>query len=411
MVSGARSRRAVIIGGGISGILTARELALAGWQVTVLEAAHVGAGSSSRTAAGIRQQFSTPETVRGMRYSVGFYQRFAAETSDGGSPIQQNGYLFLYQSEEAWTAANARVAMQRSAGLTEVEALAGEDLTRRFPWVAPDTFLGGSFCPTDGFLFPAVVYGDGAQRARALGVEIVQGAPVQGAVHRNGQLASVITPRGEFGADLFFDCTNAWSPRLSRTLGAEALPIEPLKRYLWFVARDGSFGEQEFARMPLVVAPSGVYGRPENSGSLLMGWAHTTAPEFEFSYADQDRIDPGFSHGSDYEALPFRAWASLAEALPPIGEFAGITATTAGFYATTPDHNPFFGFDRTVSNLVRLVGFSGHGAMFGPFTALVARHLAEAGRDLPEIPVEGASVSLEAFRIGRAFGHAEAMVI
>ena len=69
-------RRAVCIGGGITGVLTARELRLAGWDVVVLEGRTVGAGSSSRTAAGIRQQFSTPDTVRGMRYAVRFYQAF-----------------------------------------------------------------------------------------------------------------------------------------------------------------------------------------------------------------------------------------------------------------------------------------------------------------------------------------------
>jgi len=91
-----RGSRVVVIGGGITGTLTARELCLAGCRVTVLEAAHLGAGSSSRTGGGIRQQFSTPGTVRGMRYAVRFYRAFAAEVEDGTSPIVQNGYLFLY---------------------------------------------------------------------------------------------------------------------------------------------------------------------------------------------------------------------------------------------------------------------------------------------------------------------------
>src|SRR5678816_1911496 len=118
-----RDRRAVLIGGGITGVLCARELLLAGWQVTVLEGAHVGAGSSSRTAAGIRQQFSTPGTVRGMRYSVRFYQAFTEEVEDHQCPIVQNGYLSLHANESAWEAATQRVVMQRAAGLVEVEAL------------------------------------------------------------------------------------------------------------------------------------------------------------------------------------------------------------------------------------------------------------------------------------------------
>src|SRR5262245_55105125 len=101
-------------------MLVARGLLLAGWKVTVLEGRHVGAGSSSRTAAGIRQQFSTPETVHGMRYSVAAYRAFAAEVEDGTSPIVQNGYLFLHRDAARWAEAKRVAAMQRTCGL-EVE--------------------------------------------------------------------------------------------------------------------------------------------------------------------------------------------------------------------------------------------------------------------------------------------------
>jgi len=97
--------------------------------------------------------------------------------------------------------------------------------------------------------------------------------------------------------------------------------------------------------------------------------------------------------------------------MPVIGDFAGVQATTCGFYGVTPDHNPFLGFDPQVPNLIRLVGFSGHGAMFGPFTARVAEALAEAGRDLPSVSVLGRQASLAPFAIGRTFDGHEAMVI
>lgn len=403
--------RVVIVGGGISGTLTARELARAGHAVTLLEATHIGAGSSSRTAAGIRQQFSTPGTVRGMRYAVRFYKAFAAEVEDGQSPIVQSGYLFLCGDEAAVGAARARVAVQHAAGLTEVELLVGDELRRRFPWVAASV-AGGTFCPTDGFLFPAVVYHEAARRARELGATILQNAPVTGARHDGrGAITAVETPKGIFEADLFLDCTNAWSPRTGARLGGTALPIDPLKRYLWFLPRDGGMDAATLERMPLVIAPGGVYARPENADTLLMGFAHAAEPEPAFTDDDQDRIAPGFAHNSGYDALPYTAWASLAEAVPAIGEFGGISATTAGFYGTTPDHNPFLGFDPAVPNLIRLVGFSGHGAMFGPFTARVARALVEAGRDVPAVTLDDGDVDLSAFRIGRDFAHAEALVI
>lgn len=404
-------RHAVCIGGGITGILAARELLLAGWAVTVLESRHLGAGSSSRTAAGIRQQFSTPGTVHGMRYAVSFYRAFAEETEGRVSPIVQSGYLFLYDDESAWQTARSVAAMQRDCGLVEVEDLAHDDLVRRFPWVAPEKLVGGTFCPTDGFLLPHLVYNDGARRVRELGGTIVQGAEVHGTHDRGAIIGAVHTNRGTFEGDLFLDCTNAWTRRTGRALDAEPLEVDPLKRYLWFLQRDGSLTEDALAAMPLVISPSGVYCRPENRGSLLVGKKHDTRPETAFSYEDQDLIEPAFAHDGGVDSVPFSVWAELAEVLPPVGEFAGFSATSCGYYGTTPDHNPFLGYDRRRTNLIRLVGFSGHGAMFGPFTARIARELAEAGRDVATIDIDGHSIDVSAFRIGRTYSHAEQMVI
>ncbi|MBX2799163.1 MAG: FAD-binding oxidoreductase [Myxococcales bacterium] len=404
-------RRAVIMGAGITGVLVARELLLAGWEVTVLEAKHVGAGSSSRTAAGIRQQFSTPGTVRGMRYSVGFYQRFAEEVEDGTCPIVQNGYLFLHADQRRWEQAKQTAAMQRDAGLTEVEVLEHADLRARFPWVGPEAALGATHCPTDGFLLPHLVYNEGARRVRELGGALLQTAPVTEATLQADRVVAVKTPKGTFEGDLFVDCTNAWTHRLAAILDAQPLEVCPYKRYIWFLQRDGPMTAQQLSTMPLTITPQGTYVRPENEDTLMMGRKHVAEPELGFAYEDQDHIDTRFSHSGGVDAWPFELWMELSEVVPSVAEFAGIQATTGGYYAETPDHNPFLGYDRQRANLVRLVGFSGHGAMMGPFTAKIALSLCEAGADVDSVEVDGAAVSLDAFRIGRDLSKRERMVI
>jgi glycine/D-amino acid oxidase-like deaminating enzyme len=402
-------RHAVVIGAGITGVLTARQLLLEGWQVTVLEGAHVGAGSSSRTAAGIRQQFSTPGTVWGMRYCVDFYRRFQAEVETGEPVIQQNGYLFLHDDAERWAEAKEVVDMQRSVGL-EVDVLEGAALRERFPWVG-EALLGGTHCPTDGFLYPHLIYNEGARRVEELGGTLVKKAPVTGCTLAGDRIASVTTPKGAFAADLFVDATNAWTRRLGEALGAELLEVAPLKRYLWFLARGGPMSADVLAGMPLTIAPTGAYCRPENADTLLMGKKHDTPPDWSFAYDDQDAIEADYSHDGGIDAKPFELWMELAGVIPDLESFDGFSATTGGYYATTPDHNPFLGFDRQRPNLMRLVGFSGHGAMMAPFTARVAIALADAGHDLDTMDLEGTSVPLDAFRIGRAYAHAESMVI
>lgn len=410
-MEGPPSRRVVIVGAGITGSLTALTLRRLGWEVVVVEAEYVGAGSSSRTAAGIRQQFSTRETVVGMRYSVATYRAWREFTGGDRVPIHQNGYLFLHDRAEAWEAAKARVVAQRGWGLTEVEALAGPELAR-FPFVDPERVLGATWGPTDGFMSPEAIYNDAMMAFRAEGGVLHTRSPVLGARHAGGRLVAVRTPRGELEADLFVDATNAWSQRVGRVLGARALPVCAVKRYLWFLAAAGELSGRALLDMPLTILPNGVYCRPENAGSLMVGWAHDAPDEAaRFTWEDQDVVEPAFSHKSGTDTRPYEAWASLAEVLPPVAAFEGLTATTSGYYGTTPDHNPFLGYDPDVPNLLRLVGFSGHGAMFGPFTARVAGALAEAGGPLGAVEVLGERVSLDPFRLDREFADHEAMVI
>src|SRR5207253_4705421 len=113
MVHSASAEHVVIIGGGATGALSAVRLAEHGFRVTVLEKAQVGNGSSSRSAAGIRAQFSTEETIMGMQYSEWWYSHFHdllhSPTDVRQQPVmRQNGYLFLYEAPDAIPLLQAR---------------------------------------------------------------------------------------------------------------------------------------------------------------------------------------------------------------------------------------------------------------------------------------------------------------
>src|SRR5579863_5758961 len=137
MAPSSSAEHVVIIGGGATSALIAVRLAERGFRVTVLEKAQLGNGSSSRSAAGIRAQFSTEETVAGMQYSEWWYSHFHdllhSPLDVRQQPVMhQNGYLFLYESPGAipvwqphrrqelariWQHAQAAAAMQQRLGL------------------------------------------------------------------------------------------------------------------------------------------------------------------------------------------------------------------------------------------------------------------------------------------------------
>jgi glycine/D-amino acid oxidase-like deaminating enzyme len=124
-----RAERVAIVGGGVSGALSAARLAERGFDVTLLEKAAIGNGSSSRSMAGIRAQFGVAETVIGMLFSEWWYAHFHemldTPPEHQQPAIRQNGYLFLYDHPDApdaapdaaanWAHTQRQAAMQQRA--------------------------------------------------------------------------------------------------------------------------------------------------------------------------------------------------------------------------------------------------------------------------------------------------------
>lgn len=428
--------RVVLIGAGATGALTAVRLAERGFRVTVLEKAAIGNGSSSRSNACIRAQFGVAETVTGLMYSEWAYSRFhdwLQTPPESRQPVmEQNGYLFLYEhpnaaeperraeTAQAWQQALARVELQQRLGLA-VEVLTPAQVAGRWPHLDPERLIGATWCPSDGFLHPHVIYGEGFRRARELGVEVLQHTEVLGARYDGERIVAVETTHGTVEGDSFVNATNAWAPRTSARLGGMALPIAPLKRYLYHLKITRRIMDEEaWHRLPMTIygmAPGrGAFSRPDGP-QLIVGLSHETAPEPDFADEDQDRITPGFSHEHGLENLGYQVLGQLAEFAPDLVDAGGLAATSCGYYGMTPDANPLIGFDARVPNLLHAAGFSGHGIMHAPVTAVLVEALlagdAQGGHVHLPHPFEQHTIALAAFDPSREFraDAAETMVL
>jgi len=433
--------RVVIIGGGVSGALSAVALAERGYEVIALEKARIGNGSSQRSLACIRAQFALEATVVGMMYSEWWYEHIhdhlqTPQDARDEAVITQNGYLFLYEhpgaippwrldarteAANAWAQAQRNVAMQRALGLP-VELLTPMQVAARWPHITANRLIGATFCAQDGFLKPDLVYRLGFRRARELGVELREGVEVLGAETHDGRIMRALTTDGPIEADWVVNATNAWAPRVSARLGGMPLPIAPLKRYLYaFQLARPIPGVADWRALPMTIygvgRGRGAHSRPDagaDPGRLLLAWAHETAPEPDFADADQDTIQPGFHHSSFDEAYGEEVnygYAILRQACdfaPALADCGGVTATTSGYYAATPDGAPLIGFDTRLGNLVHAAGFSGHGLMHAPITAalvaaLITGDAARSGVAHLPAPFAHHSIALAAFAPDRDF--------
>lgn len=415
-------KRVAIIGGGVTGALSAARLAERGFEVIVLEKASIGNGSSSRSMAGIRAQWAVEETVRGMRYSQWWYARFHdllhTPTDQRQPVIRANGYLFLYedpaQASEtdraavaaAWSAALRNVAMQQEAGV-RVETLPAAEVAARWPWIAADRLIGATWGPDDGFLYPHVIYQEGARRARELGADVRVGVEVVDAERRGGRIVALRLARAgqeeRLAVDWVVNATNAWAPRVSRRLGGMELPIMPLKRYLYHIQVEPPVMSGEaWERAPMVVygmGPGrGAHTRPDGP-LLLLGGARAREPELDFTDADQDSIRDGYHHAVGIDNAAWDLLAQVADFAPVLAENAGPRATTCGFYGVTPDATPLIGRDTRQENLIHAAGFSGHGVMHAPITALLVEALLSGAKSASDVPLADGmgAINLAAF--------------
>jgi sarcosine oxidase subunit beta len=363
----------LVCGGGIVGLATAHALAERGAAVTLCERGSLGAGSTARSAGGIRSQFSTPINVTLSLASKAVWNGFEDEFGvDIG--FRTSGYLFLARSESTAERFREDVRMQRELG-AETELLEPATAAEHCPELDAESFRAATYNPTDGFADPNLAVQGYAEAARSLGVDIRPKTAVT-AVHRSGgRVVGVdVVENGteeRVDADYVVNATGAWSPRVAEMAGA-ALPISPRRRQIAVVQPSKEVPES----VPLTIdMETGSYFRPERDGAAIVG-GHFAA--------DDPAVDPD-GYDRDIEM----AWAAeaverAADCAAYFGPETRIKRGWAGLYAVTPDNHPII--EETVPGLVTAAGFSGHGFQHAPATArIVSDVIFDGDTDLVDV--------------------------
>lgn len=411
----------VIIGSGIVGSSVAYHLARAGCtNVLVIEReAHQGKGSTGKSMGGVRAQFSTPVNIQMSKYSIDFFSKFD-EVVGHPADYRAHGYLFCATNENHLAYLKANRQRQNALGVTNVEWVSAEDIVKMVPQLRVDDILGGTFCPTDGFVDPHSVMMGFMLNAREKGVRLwldtrVTGIEVdsprrspteindpepagkaepfrtsgrQSRISNTERLeasvarriSGVHTTRGFISTRVVVNAAGAWAAEVAKMAGAE-LPVEPLRRQL---VPTEPF-DQLPKRFPMVIDMStGFHFRREGKGILLAWNDPNETPGFKTEF-DPTFVEKILTHAAsrvpvlaEAEVNPRRAWA--------------------GLYEMTPDHHAIIGPAPNVDGLYFVNGFSGHGVMHSPASGRVAADLILQGHsDL----IDATQLSVERFKEGK----------
>lgn len=353
----------VIIGGGIVGSSIAYHLTEAGCRnVLVLEReAHQGKGSTGKSMGGVRAQFTTAVNIQMSLYSIPFYAAFD-ERLGHPAGYKPQGYLFVATKLSHLEYLRTNQQLQKSLGLKDVHAVTKAEIVKMVPQLRSDDILGGSFCPSDGFVDPYSAMTGFIKRAVENGVTVWKSAEVTNVLQERGRVSGVSTTRGEVRAPVIVNAAGPWAAEVAQMAGVD-LPVKPLRRML---IPTEPFDEVSH-EIPMVIdMTNGFHFRPESRGFLLAWNDPEETPGYRFDF-DPEFIEKVLIRAADrvpcFENLavnPKRAWA--------------------GLYEMSPDHHGIIGEFEDLPGFYAANGFSGHGVMHAPATGKIIADLITAGK-------------------------------
>lgn len=341
----------VIVGGGISGVAIAYNLAKKGVKkIAVIEKEYLASGSTGRCGAGIRQQWGTEMNCKIAKFACELFENANEELMyDGDIEFKQGGYLLLASTEKEHEQFKKNIKLQNSLGIPS-RLLSLEEAKEIVPFLNTDGLVSTAFCQKDGHLNPFLTTDAFARAAERLGVNIYKYTEVTDIITENGRIKGVRTDKGDISTNVVVNAAGGHSHVIAKMVGVDIPVYSERHQILVTEAIDPVLD-------PMVMSFSlNLYCQQVPHGGLIMGRGDEGEPR-------DLRVTAGWHFLEEMTK-------TITKILPPLKNVRMIRQW-AGLYNITPDRQPILGKAPGVEGLYLAVGFSGHGFMFGPATGVL----------------------------------------
>lgn len=346
--------RIAVVGSGIFGVTSARELRARGHDVWLLDPGpvpHPDAASTDISKV-IRADYGRDEHYTDMmEHALPSWRGLNASWE---RPLfHETGFVVL--SSEAMAPGGFEHDSFATLGRRghRLERLHGGRLQRRYPmWSA--RMLDGYYNPQGGWAESGAVVAAHALAARRAGVAIIEGARVTALIERGARVEGVVTDAGaRVLADMVVVAAGAWTTRLLPELG-DRLTIIGQPVFHFAPERPKRFVSPHFVPWAADIARTGWYGFSANADGVVKVANHGPGT----------RVDPDAPRrvASEWEER-FRTF--LAEHLPELAD-ARLVGTRLCLYCDSFDGDLWIARHPERDGLVVAAGGSGHGFKFAP---------------------------------------------
>lgn len=374
------SRRAVIVGAGVTGLSTAYHLARKSYgSITVVEKGRVGDGASSR-AAGIITGLLWSETgVLARKISLSRFRELSGELD--GYRYRDVGCLNLFDAA-SWPERERLLPLYDRLGV-EYTVMDRAEMAAAWPDLALNGEPVGLFDPLGGYSEPDHYLPALADGCRALGVEIREGCMVSDFIVDGGRMAGVVANGRRIEADAVVSTVHVWTLKVLETIGLQ-LPLKSFVHQRYVTAP-----LHAPVRIPAVNAnPYGGYLRPHYGQRVLAGIENPEAPEFRVPGRDflMSTITPppGLGEAARKNLLPLVPTAGRADRAGRDGD-TGWEIEKAGLLSFSADGEPVLGPVERFPGMYVGVAFHSGGFAYNPASGVLLAGCVADGR--PEIDI------------------------
>ncbi len=348
----------VVIGAGIVGASVARELAVRGVAVTLLDRGAVSSGTTGLGEGNVlcSDKDAGPE-LELARAGLELYGELEERLGDEAR-IRRKGALIVHPDAATWADEPARL---ERLGIAGARLLGAAEAREREPELTGELH-GASLFPGDLQCDPRAIARALAREAGEAGAAVREGCAVEAISGGAVRLAG-----GErLGADAIVLAAGPWSAGLAASAGL-ALPLEPRKGQLVRLAapRPGLVSHK-------VVDGSYLHAVASADGGLAISTVVETTWEGDI-LVGSSRERRGFDTTVD-PALGAALVARAARLFPRLAQLP-VAAAWAGLRPWLPDNLPAIGPSRAVPGLWLATGHEGAGVALGPVTGRLVAQL------------------------------------
>jgi glycine oxidase len=359
----ARASEIVVIGAGIIGCAVARELAIRGASVSILDSRGAGSGAT-HASGGMLAPYSEaadggPLLALGTR-SLGLVDRLvAAVTAETGIDVgyRRTGTLHVAHDHEALAELDALEQVLRRLDVS-VERLSAAGARTAEPHLG-DAVLGALLIPAQGLLAAPMLTRALLAAAERHGARLLEPSSAQRIGPRQ-QGVAITTDRGVIEADIAVLAAGAWSGQVAID-GLDEVPVKPVRGQLLHLRWSG-------APVTRITWDEHCYTIPWRDGTLLVG---ATVE------------DAGFDEHATVAGVR-GLLGSVSRLLPDAGK-AQLLSVRVGLRPAGPDTLPIIGWSDSVRGLMYATAHYRNGVLLAPLTAQLVADAIVDGRIDPDL--------------------------